>query len=89
MACGAAVACSNTSSLPEVVGDAALLFDPHQPQQIANAILQLLNNNDLRNTLRERARNQAARFSWCEAARRTVEVYRTAVDRWGSGTVGQ
>jgi alpha-1,3-rhamnosyl/mannosyltransferase len=76
MACGAAVACSNTSSLPEVVGDAALLFDPHQPQQIANAILQLLNNNDLRNTLRERARNQAARFNWREAAQRTVEVYR-------------
>jgi alpha-1,3-rhamnosyl/mannosyltransferase len=89
MACGAAVACSNTSSLPEVVGDAALLFDPHQPQQIANAMLQLLNNNDLRNILRERARNQAARFNWREAARRTVEVYRAVVDQWGSGTVGQ
>ena len=76
MACGAAVACANTSSLPEVVGDAALLFDPYTPQQIADAILQLLNNDALRAELRQRGFNQAARFSWAEAARQTLALYR-------------
>jgi alpha-1,3-rhamnosyl/mannosyltransferase len=80
MACGAAVACANTSSLPEVVGDAALLFDPHQPQQIANSLLQLLMNEALRNDLRQRAHPRAARFSWAKAAKETIAVYREVKD---------
>ncbi len=76
MACGAAVACANTSSLPEVVGDAALLFDPAKPQQIADAISQLLNNQDLRADLRQRSLHQAKRFSWAEVAKQTCAVYR-------------
>ena len=79
MACGAAVACANTSSLPEVVGDAALLFDPHVPQQVANAILQLLSNNALRAELRQRGLHQAARFSWVEAAKQTLALYREVI----------
>ena len=76
MACGAPVACSNTSSLPEVIGDAALSFDPTDPDAIAQASLQILRNDTLRQDLRQRSLSQAARFTWAEAARRTIEVYR-------------
>ncbi len=78
MACGVPVACSNASSLPEVAGDAALLFDPTDEQAIAEAISQGLHNADLRTRLRQRGFAQAARFSWQQTARLTLEAYRTA-----------
>ncbi|MDW8394981.1 MAG: glycosyltransferase family 1 protein [Anaerolineae bacterium] len=76
MACGAPVACSNTSSLPEVVGDAAVLFDPHRADDIAAACLRVLTDETLQANLRQASLRQAARFSWREAAARTLEVYR-------------
>lgn len=76
MACGAPVACSNTSSLPEVAGDAALLFDPTRPEDIAAACARVLNDPALQTTLRARSLAQAARFTWAETARRTLEAYR-------------
>ncbi|MCS6773467.1 MAG: glycosyltransferase family 4 protein, partial [Thermoflexales bacterium] len=76
MACGAPVACSNTSSLPEVVGDAAVLFDPHRADDIAAACLRMLTDETLQANLRQASLRQAARFSWREAAARTLEVYR-------------
>jgi alpha-1,3-rhamnosyl/mannosyltransferase len=76
MACGTPVACSNTSSLPEVVGDAALLFDPTDAAGIAEALSRLMHDADLRADLRERTLRQAARFSWERTARATLTVYR-------------
>jgi len=76
MACGAPVACSNTSSLPEVAGDAALLFDPTDVEAIAAACARVLTNPALRQELRASSVRQAARFTWAETARRTLEVYR-------------
>lgn len=76
MACGAPVACSNTSSLPEVAGDAALLFDPLNPQEMAQACLHVLRDDALRAGMRERSLKQAAKFSWQETARLTIDVYR-------------
>lgn len=76
MACGAAVACSNTSSLPEVIGDAALQFSPVHPEGIAQAIRQLLNDEALRQNLRARSLQQAKLFSWQVTARITLETYR-------------
>ena len=76
MACGAPVACSNASSLPEVTGDAALSFDPDDAGAIATASLRILQDEGLRQALRERSLQQAGRFTWAEAARRTIEVYR-------------
>ena len=76
MACGAPVACSNTTSLPEVAGDAALLFDPTQPDSIAAICLKILRDEHLRMHLRERSLAQASHFTWRDAARHTISVYR-------------
>ncbi len=76
MACGTPVACSNTSSLPEVVGDAALTFDPTDEEAMADAIRRLVGDDELRAELRERGTKQAARFTWKRAAHQTLAVYR-------------
>ncbi|MCS7325318.1 MAG: glycosyltransferase family 4 protein, partial [Thermoflexales bacterium] len=80
MACGAPVACSNTSSLPEVVGDAALLFDPTSVDDIARACLTALRDEALRARLRTASLQQAARFSWERAAQQTLAVYREVAE---------
>ncbi|MCW1970390.1 MAG: glycosyltransferase family 4 protein [Anaerolineae bacterium] len=76
MACGAAVACANTSSLPEVVGEAALLFDPTQPHDIAAACHRILSDENLRQSLKARGLAQAKRFTWASTAKQTLEIYR-------------
>jgi glycosyltransferase involved in cell wall biosynthesis len=75
MACGVPVICSNTSSLPEVAGDAALLVDPADVRALAGAMERALTDEALRVTLRARGIEKAGRFSWEGAARKTVEVY--------------
>ncbi len=76
MACGAPVTCSNTSSLPEVAGDAALMFDPTNTQDIAATCLRVLRDGALRTQMRHRSRAQAARYSWLKTAEDTIAVYR-------------
>jgi glycosyltransferase involved in cell wall biosynthesis len=76
MACGTPVVVSHVSSLPEVVGDAGVLVDPHSVEGIAEAIYRCLRSDGLREELREAGLKQAARFSWHEAARQTLQVYR-------------
>jgi glycosyltransferase involved in cell wall biosynthesis len=76
MACGTPVVCSNTSSLPEVAGDAALLVPPENVQGWAEAIARLCNDNALHARMRERGLAQAAHFTWENAARQTADVYR-------------
>ncbi len=78
MACGTPVICSNASSLPEVVGEAGVLFDPQDPGALAGALARVLADESLRAELRERGLAQAARFSWERAARETLAVYRQA-----------
>lgn len=78
MACGTPVVTSNTSSLPEVVGDAGLTVDPRNPDELGAALLRLLNNQSLRAELRERGLRQAQRFSWRETAERTLAAYQAA-----------
>jgi glycosyltransferase involved in cell wall biosynthesis len=75
MACGAPVICANTSSLPEIAGDAALQFPPGDAAALAQAITQLLSDASLHRQLRERGLAQAARFSWEATARLTLAVY--------------
>lgn len=72
MACGCPVASSNAASLPEVVGDAARLFDPHDPQAIADAVREVL--ADPKPWI-DRGLAHAAQFSWDETARATDAVY--------------
>jgi hypothetical protein len=74
MALGCPIAAANTASIPEVVGDAALLFDPRQPDSIAAACAQLLADEALRQTLIARGRERAKRFSWERAAAETLGV---------------
>jgi glycosyltransferase involved in cell wall biosynthesis len=74
MACGTPVACSTASSLPEVVGDAALLFDPHDVGEMASAILRLLCEDALVRSLIRRGAKQAASFAWPRAARQVLDV---------------
>ncbi len=75
MASGAPVICSNTSSLPEVAGDAALLVDPLDTDALAAALRRVLADPALAADLRSRGYAQAARFSWPRAAQETVAVY--------------
>ena len=75
MARGVPVACADASSLPEVAGDAALLFDPRHPEQIAQALTRLLADEPLRERLRELGRRRAERFTWERAARLTLASY--------------
>jgi glycosyltransferase involved in cell wall biosynthesis len=78
MARGVPVACSNASSLPEVAGDAALLFDPHDVRAIAAALERLLGDRGEAERLRARGLARSATFSWERTARLTLETYRRA-----------
>jgi len=79
MACGTPVITSNRSSLPEVVGAAALLVDPGDTGELADAMGRIVDDEPLREDLRERGLKQAQGFSWDETARMTVEVYESVL----------
>jgi glycosyltransferase involved in cell wall biosynthesis len=75
MASGTPVITSNVSSLPEVVGDAALLIDPYEPEAIADAMRRVLTDADLREQMRARGFERAREFSWDRSVRRVREIY--------------
>ena len=74
MACGTPVVCSNTSSLPEVAGDAALLVDPLDVSDMTAAMVRLLTDGDLRQSLIESGFQRVQQFSWRRCARETLRV---------------
>jgi len=76
MAHGTPVVTSNVSSLPEVVGDAAVLVNPDNVFEIMRALHRVLLDNVLRERMKERSYQQAGRFSWEKSVRRIVEAYR-------------
>jgi glycosyltransferase involved in cell wall biosynthesis len=76
MACGRAVACSNTTSMPEVADGAGLLFDPHQTAEITRALKDLLLDSELRSRMERLGLQRAASFTWKKSARATLEVYK-------------
>lgn len=75
MACGTPVVASDRGSLPEVVGDAALLVNPDDPASIAAGLQRVLTDADLSARLRQRGLEQALLFTWRETARQTLAVY--------------
>lgn len=75
MACGRAVACSNTTAMPEVAGGAALLFDPENAGEIAMSLRELLVNPALRTRMERLGLQRAGHFSWERTASRTMDVY--------------
>ncbi len=75
MACGCPVVTSNTSSLPEVVGEAGVMVDPYDTDSMAEAMRQVLTDNELRGNMVSKGLEQAKKFSWDRAAMETQEVY--------------
>ncbi|MEK7511765.1 MAG: glycosyltransferase family 1 protein [Patescibacteria group bacterium] len=72
MACGCPVVCSNTTSLPEVAGDAALMFNPENTEEIVGCLEQVLLNSELSASLREKGLERAKQFSWRKCAEETL-----------------
>jgi len=81
LACGTPVLSSRVASIPEVLGEAAVLVDPGSTDRIAEGILLLLANSRLRAELRTRGLQQASRFTWRKAARSLVDVFSDAVEQ--------
>lgn len=77
MTLGAPVVTSNTSSIPEVTGDAALLIDPNEPIQLAEAILRIISDSQLRQTLIDKGKARTKLFSWEKTAQEVLKVYRS------------
>jgi glycosyltransferase involved in cell wall biosynthesis len=75
MACGCPIAAANTTSIPEITDGGALLFDPFDPEQMAEALHQALNDADLRQTLVARGNVQLPRFAWDTIVPQLVAVY--------------
>ena len=75
MACGRAVACSNTSALPEVVDGAAILFDPYAVDEIVRALADVLLDSELRARMERLGSQRATHFSWQKTAQKTLDVF--------------
>jgi len=76
MRCGVPVITSNTSSMPEVSGDAAYIVDPYNPEEITAGIIELLKNKELRKELIEKGIIQSQKFSWKNMAKDVLQLYK-------------
>ncbi|RKY63758.1 MAG: glycosyltransferase family 1 protein, partial [Candidatus Latescibacterota bacterium] len=74
MACGTPVICSNSSSLPEVVGEAGVLVDPHRPELFAEAMERVLTDGGLREDLGSKGSHRSRRFSSEDFSGRLLEI---------------
>lgn len=81
MSCGAPVVCSNRTSLPEVVGDAAITVDPTDTQALVEAMRSVLTDSALANDLRARSLRRAAQFNWRKTAAETLAIYEEVLAR--------
>jgi glycosyltransferase involved in cell wall biosynthesis len=75
MACGTPVITSNTSSLPEIAGDAAVLINPYDTAEISQAIIKVISDKTLQNEMRAKGLINAKRFSWSASARELLSVF--------------
>ncbi len=75
-ACGCPVVLSNTSSMPEVGGDAAIYFDPKNAEEICGQIRRVIGDDALRKEMSERGKLQLAKFSWDAIAEQTIACYK-------------
>lgn len=76
MACNCPVICSNTASMPEVAGNAAILIDPARSDELAQAIETIVHDTQIRENLIQKGAYRAAGFSWHETARQTLDVFK-------------
>ncbi len=77
MACGTPVIASNAASIPEVIGDAGILLDPTAQGDLAAAMVSVLDDSSLRDSLREKGLRRAKLFTWNRCAERTLNLYRS------------
>lgn len=77
MACGTPVITSNTTSLPEVVGDAGIMLDPHENERLAEEMYRILNVEKLSKNMTEMGLERAKLFDWDKSAQQTMEVYKS------------
>ena len=82
MACGCPVVCSDVTSIPEVVGEAAVTFDPNSCEEMAEKIWTVWNNDCQIEKMRVYGLARANHFSWDKTARQTLDVYRRAAERF-------
>lgn len=75
MACDCPCVLSNTSSLPEVAGDAAIYFDPSDEESIAESVERVISDETLRNSLIDKGKQRLSLFSWNHTAAQTIEIY--------------
>jgi glycosyltransferase involved in cell wall biosynthesis len=87
MAHGTPVVTSNTSSLPEVVGNAALLVNPENVFEIRRALQRALLDTEVRERMKQRGYEQAQRFSWTSSVSRILEIYREVAGAEVAGPV--
>jgi glycosyltransferase involved in cell wall biosynthesis len=80
MAAGTPVITSNVSSLPEVVGDAAILIDPYEPDAIADAMRRVLTDAPLREDLRQKGLARVKEFSWERSVQRVRQIYSEVIE---------
>ncbi len=83
MSCGCPIICSNSASLPEVVGEAGILLDAHVNDENINNFVENINNvltdDDLRNCLSKQSIKQSNKFSWKRTAEETIEIYKKLI----------
>jgi glycosyltransferase involved in cell wall biosynthesis len=82
MSLGCPVAASSRTSIPEVVGDAGVLFEPEDPKAMADAIYSILSDANLRDRLIDKGYKREKAFTWEKTARETLEAYSLAYERW-------
>ena len=81
MACGAPIASSNTAAMPEILGDAAAFFDPLDPVEMAERIIELLEDDEARQKLSDQAIRQAKKFSWAFTAEKTAAIIKSVISK--------
>ena len=81
MACGTPVITSQTSAMPEIAGKDAILVNPYNPEEIAQAMVRLEEDPEYRNSLSQYGLRRAQRFSWKKTALKTLELYNEIIQQ--------
>lgn len=79
MSCGTPVITSNVFAMPETAGDAALLIDPNNPDEMADAMCRIANDPELAKQMVEKGKNQSARFTWKKMAQDYLKIYNEVI----------
>jgi glycosyltransferase involved in cell wall biosynthesis len=80
MACGTPVIASNVSAIPEVTGEAALLFYPHDVTTLCNHMTSVLDDRQITATMREQGLSQVKKFTWQDAGQKMVKIYQKTLE---------